>query len=54
MWYEIIRWISIGICWVATAINVYACVINLRNSRKLSDIRKIYVEELKRLTESEK
>ena len=50
MWYEIVRWISIGLCWIATALNVYGFVKNFRNSRKLSDLQKHYIEALQDLT----
>ena len=53
MWYEIIKWVSIGLCWVATAINIYAANKNFQSSRKLSDLRKMYIEELISLTKSE-
>ena len=53
MWWDIIRWISIGLCWVATAINVWCAIKNFRSSRRLDEMWRKYVEELNRLTKEE-
>ena len=53
MWFEIIRWSSIVIMWIAVGINICACVLNVRGYRKARALQKMYVEELKRLTNSE-
>ena len=53
MWYEIIRWASIGLMTFATGANIYACVLNMRGWRKARALREMYVEELKRLTKPE-
>lgn len=53
MWIEIIRWVSIVLMWVATGINLYAFAFNMRNARKMHELRNIYIEALKDLTKTE-
>lgn len=54
MLYEIVRWISISLCWVATALNIISTIISYRCSRKLSDTRKRYFEAYKELLKEKK
>ena len=48
--FEIIRWISIVLCLVATAINTWAFIKNYRSSRRLDEVWRKYIEELNNLT----
>lgn len=51
MLYEVIRWISISLCWAAIALNIIAMIANCRSIRKLSDVRKQYIEMIIKMNE---
>ena len=34
MWFEVIRWVSLGMCWIAIAMNVIALVINCKACKR--------------------
>lgn len=40
MWFEIIRWSTLVLMWIAMAGNIFACVINIRSWRKYRALNK--------------
>lgn len=50
---EVIRWVSIGLCWVATALNIISLVRLTRTSRALDKMRDQYYKKYLELVEKE-
>lgn len=48
MWFEVLRWISFGLMWVALTMNVISMVMNVRSRRRyldaLSQCKKLWLE----------
>lgn len=51
--YEIIRWVSIVLMWIACGLNIWAFVINWRGHNKTRELQKMYVEALKEIMKEE-
>lgn len=58
MWFEVVRWISFGLMWVALTMNVIAMVMNVRSRRRyldaLSQCEKLWLELKEKVAAYEK
>lgn len=53
MWFEIIRWFSIALCWIATGLNIIGLIRLNRTARALDRMRDEWFKKYLELIEKE-